>query len=266
MKTDAQLRKAAKAAGILTEWQDVHGKTRSVGHETLRALLNTLGPEVHATDSPPLITAEAGAAYALPGTPSKRRAPDKPGYYEIAKGNRTVTLAVAPSRPKSSGNARGWGLSVQLYSLYRKGDGGIGTYGALRDFMRGSGEAGASAAAVSPLHAQFSADPWRFSPYSPSSRLWMNALHIDVGEAAATLDLKPPKLAPRQGAGGDALIAWPESSRAKLKALRTLFDSARKSGCFEGGHPAARSLVAFRRRFAAGACHVRNPARAFFRP
>lgn len=249
MKTDAQLRKAAKAAGILTEWQDVHGKTRAVGHETLRALLDALGTETRSAGDPPLITAEAGMTYTVPGMSSKAQAPQEPGYYPITKGKRSFTLAAAPKRRASKAvvDARGWGLSVQLYSLYRKGDGGIGTYGALRDFMRGSSEAGASAVAVSPIHAQFSADPWRFSPYSPSSRLWMNAQHIDVGEAAATLDLKPPKLAPRQGAGGDALIAWPESARAKLKALRALFDAARKSGCFEGGHPAARSLAAFRR-------------------
>ena len=246
MKTDAQLRRAAKAAGILTEWQDVHGKTRAVGHETLRALLEILAPETQSTEAP-LITAEAGAAYTVPGLAAKARAPEAPGYYPITKGKLRFTLAVAPARKKAQGEARGWGLSVQLYSLYRKGDGGIGSYGALRDFMRGSAEVGASTVAVSPLHAQFSADPWRFSPYSPSSRLWMNALHIDTGEAAALLDLKPPKLAPRQGAGGDALVAWPEASRAKLKALRALFDAARRQGGFDGGHPAARSLAAFRR-------------------
>ncbi|GAB2177192.1 4-alpha-glucanotransferase [Dongia sp. agr-C8] len=246
MKTDAQLRKAARAAGILTEWQDVHGKTRAVGHETLRALLEVLGGEARST-AVPLVTAEAGATYTVPGLSVKARAPEAPGYHLIRKGKRRFTLAVAPARQQGRGEPRGWGLSVQLYALYRKGDGGIGTYGALRDFMRGSAEAGASAVAVSPLHAQFSADPWRFSPYSPSSRLWMNAVHIDVGEAAALLDLKPPKLAPRQGAGGDALIAWPEASRAKLKALRGLFDAARGAGCFEGGHPSARSLAAFRK-------------------
>ncbi|WP_395014701.1 4-alpha-glucanotransferase [Dongia sp.] len=250
MKTDAQLRKAARAAGILTEWQDVHGRTRAVGHETLRSLLEILGSETKSAEVP-LITAEAGAAYAVPGLAAKARAPREPGYYPVTKGKRHFTLAVAPARQPGRAAARGWGLSVQLYALYRQGDGGIGSYGALRDFLRSSAEAGASAVAVSPLHAQFSADPWRFSPYSPSSRLWMNALHIEVGEAAALLALKPPKLAPRQGAGGDALIAWPEASRARLKALRTLFDAAHKQGCFDGGHPAARSLAAFRRAGAA---------------
>lgn len=244
MKTDAQLRRAAQAAGILTEWQDVHGKTHLVGHETLRALLECLGDGAESTE-PPLITAEAGGLYRLPGG-GKARAPLQPGYHSIANGKRRFTLAVAPAKHAGAADARGWGLSVQLYALYRRGDGGIGSYGALRDFLRGGAAAGASAVAVSPLHAQFSADPWRFSPYSPSSRLWMNALHIDVGEAAALLAVKPPKLAPRQGAGGDALIAWPEASRGRLKALRNLFDAAHWQGCFEGGHPAARSLKAFR--------------------
>lgn len=249
MKSDAQLHKAAKAAGILTEWQDVNGKTRAVAPDTLRVLLEILGASTLATGDPPLITAEAGGRFIAPGTSSATRAPPEPGYYQLTQGKRSFTLAVAPARQagKESADARAWGLTVQLYSLYRKGDGGIGTYGALRDFMRGGAEAGASAVAVSPLHAQFSADPWRFSPYSPSSRLWMNALHIDAGEAAAAFDLTPPKLAPRQGAGGDALIAWPESSRAKLKTLRALFDTAQENGCFDGGHPAARSLAAFRR-------------------
>ncbi len=241
------MRKAAKAAGILTEWRDVGGQTRSVGHETLRALLDVLGAEAQTRGNPPLITSEAGATYTIPDVAYKARAPQEPGYYPITRGKRSFTLAVAPKRRagKGSSDARGWGLSVQLYSLYRKGDGGIGTYGALSDFIRGSGEAGAHAVAVSPLHAQFSADPWRFSPYSPSSRLWMNAVHIDTGDAAATLDLRPPKHVPRHG--GHALIAWPESSRAKLKALRVLFDAALSSGRFERRSPAARSLEAFRR-------------------
>jgi 4-alpha-glucanotransferase len=247
MKTDAQLRRAAKAAGILPAWQDVHGKSRAVGHETLRALLEILGTGEQTAGDPSLITAEAGESYTPPGGTAKARAPQEPGYYPITKGKRRFTLAVAPARKKAQGDPRRWGLAVQLYSLYRKGDGGIGTYGALRDFMRGSAEAGASTVAVSPLHAQFSADPWRFSPYSPSSRLWMNVLHIDVGEAAAMLDLKAAKLAPRQGAGGDALIGWPESSRSRLKALRALFDAARRNGRFEGAHPAARSIATFRK-------------------
>ena len=36
---------------------------------------------------------------------------------------------------------------------------------------------GAAAVAISPMHAMFSADTERFSPYSPSSRLFLNSLY-----------------------------------------------------------------------------------------
>ena len=277
MTADAKLRRRARKAGILTEWEDYSGRTRVITPETLRALLTALGGDsAMGRDDGRLITAEAGAPFSVaadrtPASPlrltlegesrSRRleatatkagltaRAPSVPGYHHLALGTRTFTLAVAPVRrgDRAARLPRRWGLSVQLYSLYRPGDGGIGSYAALRDFVRSSAEAGASAVAASPLHAQFSADPWRFSPYAPSSRLWFNVLHIDAGEAAASLGLPAPRLAPRLGSGGDALIAWPESARAKMKALQSVFEGARSRGVFEASHPAARGLARFRR-------------------
>ena len=45
---------------------------------------------------------------------------------------------------------------------------------------RGAGALGAAAIGVNPLHALFAAEPRHFSPYSPSSRVWLNYLYIDV--------------------------------------------------------------------------------------
>jgi (1->4)-alpha-D-glucan 1-alpha-D-glucosylmutase len=42
------------------------------------------------------------------------------------------------------------------------------------------GGRGASVIGLSPLHALFPHDPGRASPYSPSSRLALNVLYIDV--------------------------------------------------------------------------------------
>lgn len=61
---------------------------------------------------------------------------------------------------------RTWGLSVQLYALRRKGDGGFGDTQALEDLARVAGERGAEALAISPLHAMFANDSRRYSPYS----------------------------------------------------------------------------------------------------
>ncbi|MHA1189552.1 MAG: 4-alpha-glucanotransferase, partial [Alphaproteobacteria bacterium] len=73
-----------------------------------------------------------------------------------------------------------WGITAPLYGLRsaEKSDGGIGTYadwGALAANARGWG---ADFAGANPVHALFPADPARCSPYSPSSRLFLNVMHI----------------------------------------------------------------------------------------
>ncbi len=109
------------------------------------------------------------------------RAPDVPGYHRLVVAGQQITLAVAPSRGWTMEDVapgrKLWGLAAQLYSLRRAGDGGIGDFGGLTDFARTAAARGASAVAISPVHAQFSATMDRFSPYSPSSRVQLNVLH-----------------------------------------------------------------------------------------
>ena len=63
---------------------------------------------------------------------------------------------------------------------------------------RRAGSLGAAAIGVNPLHALFAAEPRHFSPYSPSSRVWLNYLYIDVtavpgfAEDEAAQALAPP--------------------------------------------------------------------------
>ncbi len=138
----------------------------------------------------------------------------EPGYHEVALGDARTIVAVAPRRCFTVGDATGgraaWGLAVQLYALRRDGDGGIGDFAALGDFVRNAAGHGADAVTISPVHAQFSADPDRFSPYSPSSRVALNVLHAPLafaGEAAAALSRAE-------------LVDWPAAGRARLAALR----------------------------------------------
>ena len=168
---------------------------------------------------------------------------DEPGYHTLVIHEQRVTLAVAPSRCYTVADAWRslrdderavapplWGVATQLYGLRRVGDGGIGDYSALAQIAAESAKRGAHALAVSPTHAMFSAEPNRFSPYSPSSRLWLNVTHIDpaavFGEAAAR--------AAMQSAGavdawseleGLPLIDWPKAVVLKLKVLRALFEN-----------------------------------------
>ncbi len=147
-----------------------------------------------------------------------------PGYHTLTLGARTLTLAVAPRRCWTIGDAaRGrcvWGLAAQTYSLPRDGDDGIGDSGAVALLARAAARQGADAIALSPSHAMFSADLRRFGPYSPSSRLFVNPLYADPtsvlgAERVAAL---------RQAAGKPgALIDWPKAAAAKFELLRRLF-------------------------------------------
>src|SRR5260370_184108 len=75
---------------------------------------------------------------------------------------------------------RGWGVSAQVCGVRRGGDWGIGDFGDLASLCRGAGTLGAGAVGINPLHALFAAEPRHFSPYSPSSRVWLGYLYLDV--------------------------------------------------------------------------------------
>ncbi len=127
----------------------------------------------------------------------------------------TTTIAAAPDRAYTLEDAAGgrklWGLTLQLYALRRKHDGGIGDFAALEDFARRAARAGADAIGISPVHAQFSANIARHSPYAPSNRAALNVLHI-------AQDTQAPD--------EEALIDWPLAAAAKLKSLRETFDNS----------------------------------------
>ncbi|NSX15475.1 4-alpha-glucanotransferase [Cupriavidus taiwanensis] len=125
------------------------------------------------------------------------------GYHRLDLGDGHTTLAVAPrrcygvadalrhaGRGAEAGAARTppWGLAVQLYSLRRGAPCGMGDLTALADACAGAARAGADAVAINPLHAPFAALPERYSPYAPSSRLFLNPLYADpaavFGQAA----------------------------------------------------------------------------------
>ncbi|GGJ86251.1 4-alpha-glucanotransferase [Pseudomonas matsuisoli] len=155
------------------------------------------------------------------------------GYQQLDIGDQTLTIAVAPPKSPSvvalTGRSRAWGLGAQVYSLRRHGDGGLGDTQSLEQVVRTAAAAGADALAISPLHAMFSADTHRYSPYSPSSRLFNNVLHAApasiLGERAWQTALE------RTGLAGELkrlesleLIDWPAAAKAKLTLMRSLYD------------------------------------------
>jgi 4-alpha-glucanotransferase len=91
-------------------------------------------------------------------------------------------IIVAPRRaylPDALEHGPGiWGLAVQLYALRSATDWGIGDFACLEDAIRRAAAAGAGAVGVNPLHALALDEPERASPYSPSSRAFLNPLYI----------------------------------------------------------------------------------------
>jgi 4-alpha-glucanotransferase len=75
---------------------------------------------------------------------------------------------------------RSWGFAVNLYALRSRRNWGIGDFTDLRDFVRFAASAGAGIVGTSPLHALHYAWPEAASPYSPSSRYFLNPIYIDV--------------------------------------------------------------------------------------
>jgi len=94
------------------------------------------------------------------------------------------SLIVAPSRayvPPVLAQAPGaWGIATQIYALRTPRDWGLGGYDALAELAEGAAALGASCIGVNPLHALFPNQPERFSPYAPSSRMFLNTAYIDI--------------------------------------------------------------------------------------
>ncbi len=153
------------------------------------------------------------------------RAPSTPGYHRLEIGRDAVTLAVAPRRGFTVADAapgrRVWGAAAQVYSLRGRRREAFGEFGALADLARTLGRQGADALAISPVHALFAADPARFSPYAPSSRLFLNVLYADPSVLFADTP---------QGEAGAELIDWPIAGAAKIARLRAVFERFKWQG------------------------------------
>ncbi|HET6588411.1 MAG TPA: 4-alpha-glucanotransferase [Oleiagrimonas sp.] len=152
------------------------------------------------------------------------------GYHRLRHADGETVLAIAPSRCFGVSDLPGaptrlWGPTAQIYALRGRGDGGFGDFGSLAQCADMAAVAGAGALAISPTHAMFLADPEHYGPYSPSSRLFLNALYVDPRAAFSDEDLAAAHAAIGDSGDTDAappLIDWPAASCRKLALLRRL--------------------------------------------
>lgn len=202
---------------IATEYVDAHGTVQTVSALTRQRLLTAMAREsAPSTPLPPAWVIPQGKPIVL--TPvltgptrwqltseygqhwSGQCEPDKPlclpelpdGYHQLrlTQGMQRVIcqIIVTPSRcyaPEAllKGRRR-WGTCVQLYSLRSAGNWGMGDFADLRQLVNETGQRGGAFIGLNPLHALFPALPDQASPYSPSSRRWLNVLYISVPDVA----------------------------------------------------------------------------------
>lgn len=148
-------------------------------------------------------------------------------------GARTATMPLRHVRCFEPEWQRGWGIAAQLYSLRSARNWGIGDFTDLRRLVELAAAAGADFVGVNPLHALYAADPARISPYSPSSREFLNVLYLDPLAMTAYADAG----AARAAVGGhrfQALLTaqrerptvdYPELAAVKHSIFRVVFEA-----------------------------------------
>ncbi|CAH2778781.1 MAG: 4-alpha-glucanotransferase (amylomaltase) (EC [uncultured Caballeronia sp.] len=257
----------AAKVGFEVEWQVERLDLPCGNATQLKQNAATLDAELSGRKLPPLMTAEVDHGISLPMAAVKTGARyrielesgavidgrftspkvatallspiSEPGYHTLVINEQHTTLAVAPTRcytiddawrklePGGGATPPMWGVAAQVYGLRRVGDGGVGDFSALATLAAESAQRGSHAIAISPMHAMFSAEPHKSSPYSPSSRLFLNIAHIDpaamLGVEAAQAAIKTASVADEFAQLEALLIDWLRVMTAKLAVLHALF-------------------------------------------
>jgi (1->4)-alpha-D-glucan 1-alpha-D-glucosylmutase len=151
-----------------------------------------------------------------------------------------TTLIVAPETcyqpPELAGGTKIWGISLQLFSLRSKRNWGIGDFTDLHSVIEMFAPLGISVLGLNPLHALFSHLPENASPYSPSSRDFLNPVYLDV-EAIDEFNHDPEVMAQVKNRKFQAnlqalreleLIDYPEVWSLKLQVLESLYEAFKR--------------------------------------
>jgi len=179
------------------------------------------------------------------------------GYHRLAleSGGRAaeVQLIAAPTScylpPGLQPGARSWGVTTQLYWLRSGRNWGIGDFTDLAELSRRAAGFGAATIGLNPLHALFAAEPRHISPYSPSSRVYLDYLYIDVTAVPGFADgaAAPAALAAAQAS---ELVDYAAVAALKRPVLEALFRRFRSRDLGSDGRartPFGEAYLAFQR-------------------
>lgn len=207
---DADLQRRAERAGIATGYASFWGEDLSVPPEVLAKALAAMGEHADREVPPPIVVEQGQAASVDLGAPGAwQLSPEEGGMAPLLQGHGTAAelpaslacgyyllrtqgtehlVLVAPRRcwlPEGLlAGERWWGITGQMYALRSERSWGIGDFSDLCALVQIAVARGAAFVGVSPLHALRTEHPEQASPYSPSSRLALNVMHIDVTAVA----------------------------------------------------------------------------------
>lgn len=188
--------------GIAISDKDTGGPA-IVSDETKLRVLTALGVEV-------------GSSQAIAESLAKADGPPPP-VLRTAEGHRCFM-------PSWLYEGRAWGVSVQLYELRSHRNWGIGDFADLAAISRIAADAGADFVGINPLHALFLADPRRCSPFSPSSRLFLNPLYIAVDQLPGVVVLLE-EAETIEALRADQMVDYARVTQLKLTVLHRLWAS-----------------------------------------
>lgn len=187
------LDRLARAYGIEPSYISEKGEERVVSDASKRGLLQALG--VPASSDEELETA-------LGSTPSLK-GPE-------------AAVAARCFIPDWLANGRAWGITCQLYGLRSERSWGVGDFGDLAQLAELAASAGADFVGVNPLHALFIAEPSRYSPYSPSSRRFLNPLYVSIDRLAVDAEVDSAHL---EAVRHTSFVDYVQVARLKLDVL-----------------------------------------------
>ncbi len=241
---------------IESRYRDAFGNWRQVPAATLGRLRAALREEASpheavrviragqrvTFDEPADLVLENGSREtlrAMPGSPGRSRVPaDVPlGYHtvELHDSGRRVALIVAPARCHLPSGLRIWAWALQLYAARTRRSWGLGDFGDLARFATDVRRQGCRLLLLNPLHAATPVVPQEPSPYSPTTRRYLNPLYLAVHELREAREL--PEFE-RLQAAGRALNARPlidrdRIFRLKMRALGAMYRRFEGDAAFE---------------------------------
>ncbi len=164
------------------------------------------------------------------------------GYHRLVietDGKRHVTtLIAAPERALGVEDLAGsgrrlWGVTAPLYGLVSQRNFGVGDFEDAARFAEAVAPLGADFLGFNPVHALFPTEPHRSSPYSPSSRLFLNVMHIapdrmpEFAHCEAARRYVEANAVALAGLRDNAFVDYPEVARHKLALLDLLYETFR---------------------------------------